>query len=982
MSLSMGLFSRRKNSEDKALRAALSSPHVSSFASSSSSNITTPSSSTHDGYPPFPLPPHSAPLTHSKKSKLLTKAHPISVPGYAADSGGIVFAPHLTRSRTTNFNSPTPTPQQQHHHHKQPSISGLMRSNSDASGSRRTRSLDQRAPQLGSHMEGFMSINPSSFPHPPSPDLPQSIPLPNSPAVFQNRGGSASGSGASTPRFPLSATGMGYGSHSNHGFYNPPGSGYPVSPPLSPESPLGTLPSEFDENVRKPEGELVMEIADLKKAISTRDHVIARYAANFNIDDISDAASGTKKSEGQRINQILSRRIRDLEIANLEKDNEITQAAQKLNSVREAQNAELDSLREAHAREVQTLRNAAKRLETPDGVGLEDLDRYRRREFELMNVVNGKEKELELLRANANTLRERVSALEKSITERDRELDSSRRQINAMSEDRLLIGGKPALVAIAEMGLAGVGRKLMDEVKRREKAERRLAESTMKSRSDLDAVLLEEERKREEIRTNAWRELEQKLAQEELKRHEARRKAKENIDYVLAEEEKRRTELSWQFNEKLETLRQEKEMLESRIANMEMELEQAKQSVTTQREGNESLIEMTAKINTRLGEEKKRNRQLEAKINQITEDALNNVSGSKRACQDLKNVVEDRETRITFLESEVAALKREKSGIEEAWHSLEAELDGHSATLAERDERIKDLETDNTNIRDRLEEYQHDLEEMRRSLPDRPIFGDSDSETRQELSNLQQDLELYKQDIKAYKRDVKKRDAQIRDLNRAVADLESLLDRKPPSSPSPLPPSTVSTPTSRSPTPTTASLVEEIATLKDKLRIYDQEYRSTYEDRESLRKKHATVTAQQNMIITDLDTTILKLRKEKEATEKTMKRMQANFLQLSQAAAAGTLATIRKYREVPLPPLPAGGPLVPGSPILPTSPVRRGSRGKEKGRSVSMGSPVIGSMSGGESEKEKEKEKERRDKTLSVVNEPDGALGEEEVIEW
>ncbi|CAZ83644.1 unnamed protein product [Tuber melanosporum] len=972
MSLSLGLFSRRKNSEDKASKAALCSSHVSTFASSPPSNITT--SSTHDGYQPLPLPPHSAPPTHSRKPKLLTKAHPIRVPGHAADSGGIAFAPHLTRARTTNFNSLTPTPQQQQrrYHQKQSSISGLIRSNSDASGSRRVRSLDQRAPQLGSRVEGFVNIDSSNFPHPPSPDLPQCIPLPDSPAAFQNRCGSGSRPSSSTPRLPLAATRVDCRSHSNHGFYNPI-SEYPISPPLSPESPLRARAGRFNENIHKSEEELVMEIARLKEVITTRDHVIARYAANLNPGEINDVSSGTKGSEGQYANQILSHRIHDLEMANLEKNDEIARAAREMNS-----------LREAHALEVQMLRNAAKRLEAPDGVGLEDLedlDRYRRREFKLMDVVNGKEKELELLRSNANTLKDQVSVLEKSAAERDRELESARRQIQVMNEDRILIGGKPALVAISEMGLADIGRRLMDEIKRRERAERKLAESAMKSRSDHDAVLLGD-RKREETRTNAWREMEHKLTQEELKSHETRRKAKENIDYVLAEEEKRRAELGRQFNERLETLRQEKEVFEGRITNMEVELEQAKQSVTTQREGNESLVQMITKINTRLGEEKKRNKQLEAKIDQITEDALNNVSGSKRACQDLKNVVEDRDTRIAYLESEVTVLKREKSALEEAWHLVESELERHSATLAKRDERIKDLETENVNILDRLEECQHDLEEARKNSPDRPVLGDSDSVTKRELDNLQQDLELYKQDVKAYRHDVKKRDAQIRGLNRTVADLESLLDRKPPPlSPFPPPPPAVSTPTSRPSTPTTANLLEEIATLKDKLRIYDQEYRGTYEDRESLRKKHATVTAQQNMIITDLDSTILRLRKEKESTEKAMKRMQANFLQLSQAATVGTLAVIKKYQEVPLPPLPAGSPSAPGSPIVPSSPVRRGSRRKDKRRSASTGSPVIGSMSGGE-EKEKEKEQERRDRALSVVNEPDGALGEEEVIEW
>lgn len=256
MSLSMGLFSRRKNSEDKALRATLSSPHTNSFA---------PSPSTHDGCSPLPLSPHSTPVMRPKKSKLLTKAHPVSLPGYTADSGGIVFAPHLTRAKTANFNSLPPTPQQHRHRQKQPSMSGLMRSSSDASGSWRARPLDQRAPQLGSRMEGFVNIHPSSFPHPPSPVLPHSIPLPDSPPVLQGRGRAGSGAGSPTPRLPLSATRMGYGSHPNHGFYSPPPSGYPISPPLSPESPLGTPADKFDELVHKSEGELAMEIAGLKE---------------------------------------------------------------------------------------------------------------------------------------------------------------------------------------------------------------------------------------------------------------------------------------------------------------------------------------------------------------------------------------------------------------------------------------------------------------------------------------------------------------------------------------------------------------------------------------------------------------------------------------------------------------------------------------------------------------------------------------------
>jgi len=119
-----------------------------------------------------------------------------------------------------------------------------------------------------------MNIHPSSFPHPPSPVLPHSIPLSDSPAVLQGRDRAGSGSGPPTPRLPLSAMRMGHGSHPNHGFYSPPPSRYPISPPpsrypisppLSPESPLGTPADKFDEPAHKSEGELAMEIAGLKE---------------------------------------------------------------------------------------------------------------------------------------------------------------------------------------------------------------------------------------------------------------------------------------------------------------------------------------------------------------------------------------------------------------------------------------------------------------------------------------------------------------------------------------------------------------------------------------------------------------------------------------------------------------------------------------------------------------------------------------------
>lgn len=688
-------------------------------------------------------------------------------------------------------------------------------------------------------------------------------------------------------------------------------------------------------------------------------------------------------------------------------------------------------MKEGHSLELAALRLAAKNLETSNGSSLEDLEniqQLRRREFELVDAVKGKERELEFLRSNSNGYLEQIAVMERVLAQKDEELENARIRIHEMNQT-LARRTAPVIEGLSEMGLADMGRKLMDEIRRRERAERKLAETVVKARSDLETVLTEEGRKREDVRAAVWREFEQTLHNEERKRDEIQQKSKENLNYVLGEEEKRRAELNWRFEEKIESierlrrndldefhrnlagLKEEQERLEKQMRDTADESERNRQSIRTQRDANEELLDMTKKINTRLGEEKKKNRQLEEKINQITEDALNNVSGANREVAMLKNVIEDKDTKIQYLDTELAAAKKENKAMKEGWQSLEDELEEARKALLDRDERVKRLEEENSSVADRLEAYRKELNEFKEHV------GAGEKRTRTpELEDMmklmdlmKEDIELYKKDVRVYRKDVKKRDNQINDLKKNIAELESLLESK--SLETKLlqdaldalgtyregsPASTCSSGSESTPQPR-----DETTILREKIRMYDKEYRALYEEHEALKKKHDLFVSQQAMIIAGMDKQLSRAKKDKDAAEaqaaKQLKKMQSTFLQLSQNAVAGQLAgvggaaVVRRYQDVPLPPTPPGLQYAPSSPKRSNTGMRRAGSKAKSGRrhsslvgekiQVDLSPPFLPSVV----RKPLARDERARVETMRITNEPDGVLtGEEdeEIIEW
>lgn len=974
----IGLFSRRKCSGDKSLKATLhpaqSDPYIHMGTTSSTSAV--------DAIPPHlqqaPQPPHSAPLLVPPKKKSLPKLPQPVVSGYASESAGLVFTPRLNRAKTSTFDDPPPSARGSSHSRSKTSLN--RSSSTGPGGSRRTRSFDQSQPMM------------DSFPTPPGhPQMVYPAP-PNSPA---NR--SAPRNRVPVPRRPSLSQQQLYSPVSPlqglQTVYSPVSPLYPVSPPLSPEDAAESRQITYNvvgvaDCGGTEQQDLSKEVEELKKAIYLRDNVIAKYAANFDIDQVISAPP--TQYENQRVNQIISCRIKDVPALRYDQENQ----------------------------PFQQLHNSSNPTRQSNPEDLEKIQKLKRLERELVDAVQGKERELEYLRTHSQNIQERLSALERTINQKDEELENARLKLHEASRMRQT----PSMEGISEMGLADIGRKLMEEIRRRERAEKKLAETLTKNRSDLETVLMEEERKRGEIRAAVWKEFEQNLQSEERRREEMQKRSKEHLDHVLGEEEKRRAELNWLYGEKIENLellrrseeeeyrrnlaalQDEKARLEKQVKDSSEESERSRQAVRTQRDANEELLDMTKRINTRLGEEKKKNRVLEEKISQVSEDALNNVSGANREVAMLKSVIEDKDAQIQYFERELTAMKAERTGIQEAWGGLESELEESRKALLDRDEVVKGLEEERSGVVDRLEAYRKELEDFKKqvSTEDQRAKIPEMQDMIKAMESMKGDIELYKQDVRGYKKDVKKRDNLIRDLKRSVFELESLLESKTletkvlqdalDAQGSYRAGSPASMNSSGIESKSTSPLPDETAMLKSKIQMYEKEYRTIYDQYESLKRKHELFSAQQSLMLADMDRQLARARKERDAIEasaiKQLKKMQQGFLILSQNAVAGQLAgvggaaALKKYQEVPLPPIPKGPPQEP----LPVP--KRSNTGSRKGVNRTKSGRRHSSLSGItppalEIEKMEPVPKIVTHKSMEKLkSSPKPVDDEEEVIEW
>ncbi|CCX30004.1 Similar to hypothetical protein [Tuber melanosporum Mel28]; acc. no. XP_002839453 [Pyronema omphalodes CBS 100304] len=267
---------------------------------------------------------------------------------------------------------------------------------------------------------------------------------------------------------------------------------------------------------------------------------------------------------------------------------------------------------------------------------------------------------------------------------------------------------------------------------------------------------------------------------------------KNRIQVLEARVRERDEEVNW-MKEKLEKLERGGE--EQEVAGMDMpeisrKLVDEMRRRKTAEQSAEDLMDMVTKITGRLAEEKTKNAALESNMSRITEDSWLRVSNSKHEIQKLRHSLEDREELLENLQVEMNVVKRERAEYREAWEREQTEHSSCQQTIEDREERIRDLEFESGDLRDRLELSQTQLEQLQKqsdvhedilvklvessSSSSRcshrderaatPSVDENTEELRATIEKLQHDIKLYRSDIRAYRRDVKTRDKTIQEL--------------------------------------------------------------------------------------------------------------------------------------------------------------------------------------------------------------------------
>ncbi|KAI5790604.1 hypothetical protein DFH27DRAFT_201190 [Peziza echinospora] len=599
----MGLFSRRKHTEDKALRNMLATVPVYEAP---------PISRPADEVPLSPTSiPHLLPVAAKRSAlpklissstsnlvsppSLIARVRNDSTTSYSRAGATGSARPHTAvSSRPATAGSDAPP---------QSFSGGILRSKSASKLMKRSKEEKQNANRI-SFTTGFVNLEaaPSAIAEtasPPSKDSPRMQTYQNTPMEDNFTAPHALGSLSHdfSIHFPPFASPQSPGDSprsrkssfahspyiSSHGANSTPQS--PVTPPLSPESPaksqnignvtpLGIFGGNNDFSgagsnpplsplvfrKKKSENDLILEIASLKKTISHKDELLQRLDPNF----LPESQPHESPKEAKRITQILAQRIRDLERINHEKDETLARHTPKLHAMRQNHNAMIETLRISHEAEIGSLRETISGLEKAKAASMEERRYLWKREQELSALLNERGEELESLRKDTNEMRGKVIFVEKLLAQREGELEIIQRQMNRMS--RLTTRTSIYNEEDEEMRL-----QLEEEIRRREDAEKELDEIYIKNKATLeDAIsrerenakeeleqrLEEERRKRDDYKTKLWKDVDEAIAEEERRRQEAVATAEQELSSRLLQEEKRRAELAAGFTEKLEILEQ------------------------------------------------------------------------------------------------------------------------------------------------------------------------------------------------------------------------------------------------------------------------------------------------------------------------------------------------------------------------------------------------------------------------------------------
>jgi predicted nucleic acid-binding Zn-ribbon protein len=395
------------------------------------------------------------------------------------------------------------------------------------------------------------------------------------------------------------------------------------------------------------------------------------------------------RAADEKQHDVLLQRIRELEAKNRELEADTTAHSTRITALRASHAAVVESLEEAHAVELSALRKST----------------------HWPAIVDGKERELELLRSNSEKLVARLTLLEQLLRERDRQVEWLRE------------GCEPEVDVDV----------LLEEERKRNKEELAfVVQEEEKRRAELNWLFGEKIEKVEALRRTERAELEARL--EQLQREKEALEEMQFLPKTTGTDEL--MAMVKTLNTRLAEATKKNQKLE---ATMSQITDEAWFSVSDSKHSIQKLkhdLEDKDAALTHLQREHDIAKRERAEF----EDAW------KRVCCEtsvLQQSVDDRDERIRDLEEESGALR-------DALEQSRAEL--------EQQQQQNDVHED---ILVKLAQSSYSASSRESS---RSPTGDESADLQQLVYQLRRDIKLYRSDIRAYKRDVKERDKTIVEL--------------------------------------------------------------------------------------------------------------------------------------------------------------------------------------------------------------------------
>lgn len=314
-----------------------------------------------------------------------------------------------------------------------------------------------------------------------------------------------------------------------------------------------------------------------------------------------------------------------------------------------------------------------------------------RQKRDLQTLLEARTTQLTSLQSSHSGLLNRVSSLESTLATRSSETNKL--------QDRLseLQAREQIATTIEGLGLADMGRRLVDEIRLRQEANAARDSAISKTQGDLESLRSQHATQLSVIQQKSAEDMARAIANEEQKRINLHKKSKEDAAFIMNEEDKKRVDLTKNLNAKLAHLEQQRAsdledaerqhtLLKREITTLEHQLSEAtstihhkESSLETLSNGNADLITLVKKLTARLSEEKKKTRHLMQMANSSSPHAATMSSAIypedlTQQLSTLESHLQDRDAKIARLESSLASSKRERNDFETAWARATSDL--------------------------------------------------------------------------------------------------------------------------------------------------------------------------------------------------------------------------------------------------------------------------------------------------------------------